>query len=133
MLYAIKKAQLTKACFDSIAKAKREGLRGTSLEISPHNVTSVNGLIKSDEESRKLLTDVVRRLKKNGVRAYILPAMINNIDYYPKVGVSEDGEPIEVAGFNFEEDALDIYEIFGEWGLRLYFKKCGYWLVMEWD
>lgn len=133
MLYRTKKAQLTKACFDSIARAKKAGMYGTSLEICPHNVTTVSGLVKSDQESRRLLTDVARRLRKNGVRTYIFPAMINNICCYPDTKVSDDGESIGIAGFDFEEDALDIYETFGEWGLRLYFKKCGYWLVMEWD
>ena len=133
MLYRMKRTQFTKACFDSISKAKEQGLYGTHLEIHPYNVNTISGLIKSDAEARKLLTEVSRRLRKNGVRTYILPAMVSGIDYYPKIGIFEDGEPIEVAGFNFEEEALDIYEVYGEYGLRLYFKKCGYWLVMEWD
>ena len=130
MLYKIKKNNFVRLCFDSIANAKKAGLKGTFLEIKPKKPISFKKLASIDKESRKLLIDACRRLKKNNVKCYILPLFVKNIDFWPEV---QDEDDTFGVGFNLDKETFDIYDEFGEYGLRYYLKVCGYKLVMEWD
>lgn len=129
----IQKKKYTKEAFNRVRKAKERHLKGTSIEFFPKNVNdSMKRLEKEDLKIRSVISKTLQQIKDtdNSIRCYILPMPIKGLFYWER---EEADDIVEYSGINLVEQAFEVYDLYGEYGLRQFFKSCGYWMILEWD